>query len=182
MAAKKRAAKTKASRTPANRKPRPKTVPWQERTAGEIMRTDLLTLPMQSPLKDVERLLGEHRISGLPVTNEAGRIVGVVSMRDLLDRYSQDPDARPRAHSVFFTADVEETSELEFQPTEAEDENLTAADVMNPEVYSVNKSTRLPALARKMVDWNVHRVLVEDRGKHVGLITTMDVLASLAGG
>jgi CBS domain-containing protein len=65
-------------------------------TAGDIMQTRIITVADTAPLSEIERVLTENRISGVPVVNQAGRVIGVVSVKDLLDRYVEEPDARPR--------------------------------------------------------------------------------------
>lgn len=150
-------------------------------TAREIMRTEILTVSIDAPLSEAERLLGEFRIGGLPVTNETGHIIGVVSMRDLLERYSQDPDGSSRRHQTGFyhPASDDDLDELEaFSiPEESSD---TVGDIMTPHVYTVGADATLSAIAAKMVEYNVHRILVTENGRKVGFISSMDVLKALA--
>jgi acetoin utilization protein AcuB len=56
----------------------------------EVMSRDVLTVTGFTPLKEVARLLVERRISGLPVVEE-GRLLGVVTDRDILDKLEPDP-------------------------------------------------------------------------------------------
>jgi len=154
---------------------------WQDLTAADVMRTDVLTVSESTPLSEVERLLGENRIGGLPVTNETGHITGVVSIRDLVDRYTQDPDARPRRGHGFYHLSSEGLEDEDFEsfevPEEAEE---TAGDIMTAQVYDVDATTRLRDVAAKMVELNVHRLLVTEKRHTVGIVSTMDVLKALA--
>ena len=148
-------------------------------TAGEIMRTDVVTISASAPLSEVERILSENRISGAPVTDEAGHIIGVLSMRDLIERYAQDPDARPRRGRGFYELsgdDLEEDFETFELPAEAEE---TAADVMTAQVHTVRREASLVEVAERMVALQVHRILVTDQGRHIGLVSTFDVLRGL---
>ena len=151
-------------------------------TAREIMRTNVLTVSRNTPLSEVERLLGEHRIGGAPVTDESGHIVGVVSMRDLLERYTEDRDSRPRRLGFYHRAsselDEEEYEELDsFEvPEEAEE---TVADIMSSDVHSVPATAFVPDIAEKMIEHGIHRVLVEDSKRYIGLITSFDLLGAL---
>lgn len=154
---------------------------WQDLTAADVMRTDVLTVSESTPLSEVERLLGENRIGGLPVTNETGHITGVVSIRDLVDRYTQDPDARPRRGHGFYHLSSEGLEDEDFEsfevPEEAEE---TAGDIMTAQVYDVDATARLRDVAAKMVELNVHRLLVTEKRHTVGIVSTMDVLKALA--
>ncbi len=50
----------------------------------EVMKTELVTVRPDTPLRDAVRLLIEHHISGLPVTLDDGTLVGVLSEKDVL--------------------------------------------------------------------------------------------------
>jgi CBS domain-containing protein len=154
---------------------------WQDLTATDVMRTDVLTVSESTPLSEVERLLGENRIGGVPVTNETGHITGVVSIRDLVDRYTQDPDSRPRRGHGFYHLSAEGLEDEDFEsfevPEEAEE---TAGDIMTAQVYDVDAKAHLRDIAAKMVELNVHRLLVTEKKRTVGIVSTMDVLKALA--
>lgn len=157
--------------------------PIDKITAREVMRTHVLTVSRNTPLSEVERLLGEHRIGGAPVTDESGHIVGVVSMRDLLERYTEDRDSNPRASHSFFHMAAAELNDEEFEeldsfelPAESEE---TVSDIMNSDVHSVSADTLVPDIAAKMIERRIHRVLVEDNKRYIGLITTFDLLGAL---
>jgi CBS-domain-containing membrane protein len=153
---------------------------WALVTARDIMRRDVVTVPYSASLSEVERVLSDHRISGAPVTDEAGHLIGVVSMKDLMERYAEDPDARPRHGRGYYhlsTHDLEDEDFDSFEvPAEAEE---TAQDVMTALVITVPASAGLKEIAEVMTKHRVHRVLVQDAGKTVGLISTMEILDCL---
>lgn len=72
-------------------------------TAADLMRSDVTTIPTTMRLDEVERLLAELDVGGAPVVDHAGRITGVVSLRDIAARHGEDPDARA-AESVWSSA------------------------------------------------------------------------------
>jgi CBS domain-containing protein len=158
---------------------------WARLQARDVMKSDLVTVETSCPLDEVERLLAERGISGVPVVDGSGAIVGVVSAKDLLDRYSEDPDARPRrGRDVDAFPSDDEPLDPDEEPAFASrdlDAQETAADVMTPEVRWVSADAGLGEIARAMVRDRVHRLLVRDEGRYVGLVGTMDVLHALAG-
>lgn len=171
---------TAKPRTDQTMSAKKETVDWGSLTAQDIMKTTVLTVSTSTSLSEVERLLSEQRISGVPVTEEAGHIVGVISMRDLIEHYSEDPSTRPGSTS-FYTMSSEELLEEEIESLELPEESQgTAGEVMTAAVYTVGADAGLREIARKMVEMNIHRILVEDDGKTVGLISTMDILRALA--
>ncbi len=155
---------------------------WGLVTARDIMREDVVTVSYAAPLSDVERTLGDHRISGAPVTDEAGHVVGIVSLKDLIERYAENPESHPRRGDGFYHLSTQELLDDDFNsfevPAEAEE---TAADIMTAEVYSVPVYAGLRDIAGVMSDRKVHRVLVQDKGRYIGLISTMEILDVLRG-
>ena len=154
---------------------------WGLVTARDIMRREVITIPYATPLSEVERIFSDNRISGAPVTDEAGHIIGILSVRDLVERYAEDPDARPRRGNGFYHLSSEDTQDEDFDtfevPEEAEE---TAEDVMTAQVYSVPVTAGLKEIAALMAKHKIHRVLVEDAGKHVGLVSTMEILEAMS--
>jgi CBS domain-containing protein len=169
-----------------SRRPSPPRAPWHgdltRLTAADVMETNVVTVSHADPLSEVERVLSQQRISGAPVVDETGAVKGVVSLRDLVERYAEDPDARPRRGSGFFHLSSEETLDEDFDsfevPAEAEE---TAADVMTSEVYWVPVGATVPRIARVMGRHGVHRLLVRDGRRFVGLVGTLELLEVLAG-
>lgn len=153
---------------------------WALVTARDLMRTDVVTVSYSAPLSEVERVLADNRISGAPVVDEVGRIIGVVSIRDLVERYAADPDARPRRGAGFFELSTEELEEEDLDafevPEEAEE---TARDVMTAQIHTVPGAAGLKEIADAMCRHKVHRVLVEEEGRLLGLISTLDILEGL---
>jgi CBS domain-containing protein len=148
------------------------------------MQSNLVTVASTAPLSEVERLLAEHGIGGAPVTDEVGRIVGVISARDLLDRYIEDPDARPRRGHGFYHLSSQELEDEDWDSFEVPEESEeTARDVMTEEVFAVDAADTVGAVARRMIELKVHRILVTDRGgRYVGIITTFDMLRAMSSG
>jgi CBS domain-containing protein len=154
---------------------------WESLTARDIMRTEIFTVSVDTPLSEVERLLSEYRIGGLPVTTENGRIVGVISMRDLLERYAQDSDgsSRRRQTGFYYPASDEDAEDIEefMVPEETAD---TAGDIMTPHVYTVAANASLREVSAKMVEHEVHRILVTENNRKIGFISSIDILKALA--
>ena len=67
------------------------------RKVADVMTTDVVTVRATASFKEVARLLGERRVSAVPVVDDDGRVVGVVSEADLLAKaqYPRGLDARP---------------------------------------------------------------------------------------
>jgi CBS domain-containing protein len=157
---------------------------WSLVTARDLMRTDLVTIDRFAPLAEAARLLVGNGISGAPVTDAQGRVVGVVSLRDLVERYAEEARSRPgpprESEESREASEAEETvedleDEIDARSGPVEDEDLVE-DVMTSEIRSVPADASLAEIAAEMKRHSVHRLLVEDHGRYVGLVGTLEVL------
>jgi CBS domain-containing protein len=125
--------------------------------AADIMQKGVVTVSPELPLRDFEELLSGEEISGAPVTDAEGRILGIASKTDIIEALSQRiPDA------------------LELGP------QVCVADVMTPEAVCVRPEASLAEIARTMVDGKLHRVLVADGQQLLGIVSAFDVLRAVA--
>ncbi|MBK8976792.1 MAG: CBS domain-containing protein [Planctomycetes bacterium] len=154
---------------------------WPDVRARDLMRTDVVTVSESASLTEAVRKLADHRISGMPVTNEAGHLTGVVSIRDILDYESEEGGTRVvSSRGYFAVADDAIDDDFGFEEVEvAEESSATVGDVMTAEVHSVDIDADALSIARQLVEHRIHRVLVQERGKYVGLVTAMDLLTAL---
>lgn len=145
------------------------------RPVEAVMNRDVITIAPESTARDAERTLAQHRISGAPVVDEAGHLLGVVSHSDLV---SADA-ARPTVAAVgaFFT-DEDELRDVGSLPADP-GQLLRVRDVMTPEVLSVSPDTPLHAAARIMREHRVHRLLVVEGKRLCGIVSALDLLLAL---
>ncbi len=144
------------------------------------MRGVLSALTPQMSVAAAARLFAERRISGAPVVDESGKAVGVVSERDLLRaRPHVGGDGGGVDYYLWFHGD----SEIPVQVCGAEpDQRGVVADVMTRRVVWVTPETTLRAAIEQMLAERIHRLLVLDGGRLVGLLSTTDVLRTLVPG
>jgi CBS domain-containing membrane protein len=114
----------------------------------------------------------KHNVSGLPVVNERGRPMGVVSKTDLLRHLDEDRGEVARTH-------VEEAAvlaELGGGFAGVEIAGTTVRDIMMPIVFAVAQDTSIPKAAALMVNEGIHRVPVVDAsGAVCGILSTLDI-------
>jgi CBS domain-containing protein len=68
------------------------------KTVADVMSHDPIMVSPQTPLKEAIKILAERRISGLPVVDDAGKLVGVISETDLL---WQETGVKPPVYIMF---------------------------------------------------------------------------------
>jgi predicted transcriptional regulator len=155
----------------------PKKSPLSELTAGEVMQPAVITVDRRTPIAEVERVFAEQRITGCPVTDDQGRIVGVISVRNLVERYAKGADRRPEGFYDAPSWDAD--AEYGARPAKERMEDVVE-DVMSKHVFAVDKEAAVPEVARAMIRHSVHRLLVEHRGRYIGLVSSTDILRAVA--
>ena len=148
-------------------------------TAGDVMTPGVLTVPYDMDLRNVAKLFVERDISGAPVVDVMGELVGVISIRDLV-RYSLSRDDELVMDSTFY-----EQARIEAHRIPAgfqvEDVNTgEVKDIMTPVVHSVTENASLKSAVKIMTKHHIHRVIVRRRKKPVGILSALAVLEHLA--
>ncbi|HUP31893.1 MAG TPA: CBS domain-containing protein [Gaiellaceae bacterium] len=133
----------------------------------EIMTTDVLTIGPEAPLKDVARILVEHRVSGIPVCDIERRVLGVVSEGDILYK-SQARDGRGGA--LAWLLDSGSASAAAKAAARTVDEAMTAPAITISPLRSVDEAARL------MTEHGVNRLPVVAGGELVGIVTRADLV------
>ena len=138
-------------------------------TVGDVMTTEVVTAGPATPFKQLVRLLGEHRISALPVV-EDGRLLGIVSEADLALKEELPPLAREPAPHWALWADRRRTATVKAAATRA-------SELMTSPVVTVLVTATLAEAARLLHGRQVKRAPVVDAdGRLVGIVTRSDLL------
>lgn len=145
--------------------------------AKDVMSTNVVSLTPGSSLREALDVLTRERIAGAPVVNEAGRPVGVFSISDI-----GGGGVRRCGRDLFYSsADYEDIGEIADQVCPTALLNLnTVKDFMSPLVIVASPRDSLGHVARVMVRRHVHRVIITDEGKIVGVVSSMDVVRVFA--
>jgi CBS domain-containing protein len=138
---------------------------------NDVMTADVVTVPTDAPLRRVAELLVEHRVSGLPVCDPYGGVVGVVSEHDLLFKES-GPIPRP-AGLLWWLSDDRDYAEL------AKPEARTAGEAMTEPAITIAAGRPVAAAARLMVEQRINRLPVLEGDELVGIVTRADLVRIL---
>jgi CBS domain-containing protein len=167
----------------ARRVPRREELAMKELVASDVMNTQVLAVRPDMTVRELATLLTENEISGAPVTDGHGRLLGMVSLSDIaqgeadevgLAPSESDPEAT--VHGWEDEATSDEMRELHVEGGEA-----LVRDIMTPTAYTVPDDTPVSRLARTMVAGRVHRLLVVRDQRVVGIVTSLDLLTLLSG-
>ncbi len=160
---------------------------FRELKAGDVMTTPVASLAADTPLRDAAGMLTGNSISGALVVDPNGVPMGVVSMFDIVSHLAglERPAGEPGGFYRFSypKLEAEEGGERwEREVGEGEEpEEMPVGELMTPEIIAVDHETPVVEVARLMVERGIHRVFVKSKGKPIGVITTMDLLARLDG-
>jgi CBS domain-containing protein len=141
------------------------------RSISELMNPDVVSARPDMTVSEVRNLLATRGISGAPVVDDSGRILGVVSLSDLVRQTEQ---RTTEGESGRFFTNVNEYQDLVNLPRDLSDAPVES--VMNKEVYSVPRDASAAAGASIMRERKIHRLLVTDEGLLVGVVTSLDLL------
>lgn len=142
--------------------------------ASDVMTRDVVTVSPNDLVQDVARTLLKHRISGVPVVDQAGKIVGIVSEGDLMRRAETDTDAQ-RSWWLRAVASSE-TLATEY----VRSHGRTAADIMTTRVLTASPETSLRDLAAKMERKHIKRLPIVENGKLVGIVSRANLMQAFA--
>jgi CBS domain-containing protein len=141
--------------------------------ALDAMTTDVVAVHPDTGYKELVEQLVAHDISGVPVVNDDGRLLGVVTEADVLSRTGYDGERR-RALAIL--ADVLSAREHHWATKALA---WTAADLMTRDVVTCAPDDDVRAAARRMLDHGVTRLPVVDDERVVGVLARQDVLRTL---
>jgi CBS domain-containing protein len=144
-------------------------------TASDLMSREVTTIPQEMSLEAAAHILWQAQVSGAPVVDGAGQVVGVLSATDFV-HWTEDEAHNP-------TRDRPASPCFNEWPVEGPRTDLTGRvrDYMTHDPVMVPLTTPLQKLARMMLDAHIHRVVVVDPSQRpVGVVSSTDVLAAVA--
>jgi CBS domain-containing protein len=140
----------------------------------DIMTRDVITVTGQTPVEEVAKLLLARHVSAVPVVDDSGAVVGLVSEGDLMRRVA-DPEKQRRSWWLELFADPH-SDVSDYIKTHGR----TAADVMTQDVLTVSEGTPVSDVARILETNHIKRVPVLTDGKLVGIVSRSNLLQALA--
>ncbi|HWS47665.1 MAG TPA: CBS domain-containing protein, partial [Acidimicrobiia bacterium] len=132
------------------------------------------TVRPETPFKDVVDCLVRSEVSSVPVVDDGGRVVGIVTEADLVSKEAYDGH-RPRALTLL--ADLLSGREHHWATKAA---GFVAADVMTRGVVACGPDEEVRVVARRMLQRGVKRMPVVDGDELVGIVTRRDILRTFS--
>ena len=145
--------------------------------ARDIMTKEVITVSPETLVSELTKILAGKNIGGVPVVDADGRLVGIVTQSDLVER-AQDLEMPPAINILDFHLYFDLPSHLFKQVQKML--GATVADIMSPKPLTVSPDTPLSQIAALMAKQKVHTLPVMEGGQLVGIIGKMDLVRALA--
>ncbi len=142
--------------------------------ARDLMQTDVITMPPDTPVATIARLFTDRGISAVPITDAAGALAGIVTESDLIRRLA-DEDEQPMASWLVRLFDNPAAKANRY----ARSHGAKARDVMTASVVTVRPDETAAHVARLMEENRIRRVVVAEGGRLLGMITRTDLVRAL---
>ena len=154
--------------------------------ASDVMRTDLRWVSPDTYVVDLERMLLAEGIGAVPVVKD-GKLVGIVSRSDVVRQLAVEQTLQETISDFYRQPfDVEQRSAQDSKDIAAgvasRWQDLAVEDVMIRGVICVEPDRDLVDVARMMLDRKIHRVLVTEGDRLVGIVSTVDLIRLFAEG
>ncbi len=143
----------------------------------DVMETDVITVKPDTSVRDVASLMSQHQLSALPVVDDEGRIIGIVSEKDLIYRLASPhlpPHIELLGGIIFLENPFEMKKEIEKMTA------VSAKEIMTHQVLTVSPDTDVGEVATLMVEKDINGLPVVEEGKIIGIVTRHDLLLALS--
>jgi CBS domain-containing protein len=143
----------------------------------DIMDAEPVTVAPDAPVETVIRTLREAELPGVPVVNEGGRCVGIITESDLVLAGEEEDLHLPHYFELFGGLVFLET-QRHFEERLRKAVAATAADMMTPDPITVEASATVQEAAHLISQRKHDRIPVVESGRFVGMVTRLDVLTA----
>jgi CBS domain-containing protein len=149
-----------------------------ELTVRDIMETDVPAVTVADPIERVLTVMRDHELPAVPVVNEGGRCVGIITEADLV-LSGEDADLHMPHYFQLFGGVVFLESIKHFEERLRKAFASTAEDLMTADPITIEPSATVREAARVIARKKHNRLPVVEHGRLVGVVTRLDVLDAL---
>ena len=146
-------------------------------TVRDIMQADVVTVGANTTVRELAVTLAEHKISGVPVVDERGKVLGMVSEADVI---LQDADFHFPYYIQFLESVIYLQSISKFEERFRKTFGTKVSEVMSKEIVEISPDASVYDAATMMADNKVNRLPVVENGLLVGIVTRGDIVKAIA--
>lgn len=141
--------------------------------AKDVMTRNIISVPPDATVLQAARLMLQHHISGLPVIDQAGKLVGVLSEGDFLRRQETHTERRRSRWLEFLMGPGRAAAEY------IHSHGSKVSEVMTDEVRTVEEATPLEQIVETMEHYRIKRLPVVRASKVVGIVTRSNLMHAM---
>ncbi|MBI4690007.1 MAG: CBS domain-containing protein [Nitrospirae bacterium] len=147
--------------------------------AKDIMTADVITVRPTTTIEELSRIFVEHRISGVPVVNNEGDLMGIVTENDLISQNKRlHIPTVMRLFDAFVMLENPTRIEKEIRKMAA----ITVDDICIKKVITVTEDTAVEDIATIMSEKKVHLIPVVGGKRVLGIIGKIDIVKGMIKG
>jgi CBS domain-containing protein len=143
----------------------------------DIMTSEVITVQPDTPVHEIARLMHSHDVSGLPVVDDTGAVIGVITELDMIIRHTR---LHMPAYLQIWEARIYLESPGRWQERLRRMTGVTAAELMTAPVLTIGPDAEIEDLAELMVQRRINPVPVVEAGKLVGIVSRSDIIRLMA--
>ncbi len=148
-----------------------------ETRAKDIMNKEVITIQKHASIEKLSSLLLKHEISGVPVVDDQGNMIGVVTEGDIIVK---DSDLQFPTYFKLLDSIIYLESLSKFKRNLKKHMGTKVEDIMSKNVVTIDQETPVNKIANIMTSKNINRVPVVDQDKNlVGIVTRADLIKSM---
>ncbi len=150
----------------------------------DLMQIRVHAVPPEMPLEELEQEFIGKRVSGFPVV-DADQLVGVVSRSDIVRQLEVERQLAENTSDFYwdrwgFHEEPAESMQQIASRVGQRIEDLRVRDLMSRHLVAVSADDSLAVLAQRFLEHHIHRVLVVEHGRLVGIVSTIDLVRLFA--
>ena len=147
------------------------------KTASDIMTQDVVTVNKNQPIGDLSKLFIENHFNGVPVLDNTGKVVGVVTQGDLIE---QNKNLHIPTVIALFDAVLFLESEKKFEDDLKKLTGSKIEDIYHKNLITVSPDTDLNEIITLMAEKDIHTLPVLDGDKLIGIIGKRNIIREMA--
>ncbi|MBR8827557.1 MAG: CBS domain-containing protein [Gomphosphaeria aponina SAG 52.96 = DSM 107014] len=150
------------------------------KTVADVMTQNPIMVKPETALPEAIKIMAENRIGGMPVVNEAGKLVGVISESDLM---WQETGVEPPPYIMILDSVIYLQNPARYEKEIHKALGQTVGEVMSDHPITIKPEQGLREAAHLMHEKKIRRLpVVDEQGTVIGILTRGDIIRTMAMG
>lgn len=145
-------------------------------TAADVMTKDVITVKKETTIRELAELFARHRISSVPVVDDSGAMIGIVTETDLVE---QDKSLHIPTVISLFDWVIYLESDKKFEKELKKMTAQTVGDIYTQKVKTVVPATPLSEVADIMSSGKIDAIPVLENNRVVGIVARIDLIRTM---